>query len=163
MAIVLLRAAWHKTAHYHEAIGFAQGYKILPESSVPYAVCVLACLEWLSVIALISPGLATAGAWLAGALFTGYGLAMARALQAGRSRIDCGCGGAPMPISRTLVLRNAGYAALAVSLPWLMGKDTLSAPATISAIAAGVTIWAGFAVLETLATNAARMYPEKSR
>lgn len=45
-------------------------------------------------------------ALLAPVLILGYACAMAVNLRRGRRSIDCGCGGVPMPLSKSLVVRN---------------------------------------------------------
>ncbi len=156
VAVILLRAAWHKTAHHLEAVGYAQAYGLLPESRVPIAVRVLAGLEWMAAAALVVPALSAAGASVAALLFAGYGIAMILALRAGRTEIDCGCGGAPMPVSALLVARNAGFVAISASLPFL-ADGPLPALGAVAAIAAGLTLCAVAGLGEGLAANAARI------
>ncbi len=83
------------------------------------AVPTLPALEAVTAVLLLTPWRA-AGALLAGGLLLAYAAAMALHRARGRT-LDCGCGGAPLPVSWALVLRNlllamvAGVATLPVS------------------------------------------------
>ncbi len=72
----------------------------------------LPMVEAATALLLLTPWRA-AGALLAGGLLLAYAAAMALHRARGRS-LDCGCGGAPLPVSWVLVLRNLVLALLAV-------------------------------------------------
>lgn len=75
------------------------------------AVPALPAVEAVTAVLLLTPWRA-AGALLAGGLLLAYAAAMALHRARGRT-LDCGCGGAPLPVSWALVLRNLLLAALA--------------------------------------------------
>lgn len=69
-------------------------------------------LELLAAVLTLSPWRAL-GAGLAAALLLSYAVLMAWHRLHGRS-LDCGCGGAPLPVSWWLVARNSALALLAL-------------------------------------------------
>jgi hypothetical protein len=77
----------------------------VPDTLLPAAVIGLPLLEALAAAGLVTPWRAEAAA-LAAALLALYAGAMAWHRLHGR-RLDCGCGGAPLPLSWALVARNA--------------------------------------------------------
>jgi hypothetical protein len=85
----------------------------VPHFLRPVGVRALPAVEALAALLLLTP-LRGAGAWLAAALLALYGAAMAWHRLRGR-RLDCGCGGEPLPVSWALVARNAALAALALA------------------------------------------------
>ena len=76
------------------------------------AAWALPLIEAATALLLLTPWRA-AGALLAGGLLLAYAAAMALHRARGRT-LDCGCGGAPLPVSWALVLRNVLLAWLAV-------------------------------------------------
>jgi hypothetical protein len=87
------------------------GYGV-PDRLRPAAVWALPLLETALALALLSPWRALGGV-AAAVLLSVYGLAMAWHRAQGHA-LDCGCGGEPLPLSWTLVLRNGLLAALAL-------------------------------------------------
>lgn len=75
------------------------------------AASALPVIEAATAVLLLTPWRAT-GALLAGGLLLAYAAAMALHRARGRT-LDCGCGGAPLPVSWALVLRNLLLAMLA--------------------------------------------------
>jgi hypothetical protein len=136
IAALLAHAALAKFAD------FAMVEQHLAAYGVPYRLLgllsrALPATELLAPLLLLSP-LRTAGAVLAAVLLLAYAAAMGWQRAHGR-RLDCGCGGAPLPVSWALVARNAvlgGIAALA-ALP--VGERAL-APAEIFVVAAAVLL-----------------------
>jgi len=101
--------------------------------------------EALVVLALLSPWRALGGV-LAFALLLVYGMAMAwQRLQ--RRTLDCGCGGAPLPVSWWLVMRNVVLAALALlaAAPFAgRGLGFVDAAITAAAVALATLLYAAF-------------------
>ena len=84
----------------------------LPHGLLPLAVWLIPLAEAATAVALLTPARAW-GAAAAAALLLVYGAVMAWHRARGR-RLDCGCGGEPLPLSWALVVRNAGLAVLAL-------------------------------------------------
>lgn len=116
LALVLAPAAWHKLRHRDLFAVQLQAYRILPRRLLALGQ-VLGPLEAAAAIALLS-GARMAGAAVGGGLLLLYACAMALNLLRGRV-LDCGCGGAPQPLSWGLVVRNLALVlmALAAALP----------------------------------------------
>lgn len=116
LALVFAPAAWHKLRERDLFAAQVQAYAILPRRLRVLAHA-LGPLEAAAAIALLgaAPG---AGAGLAAGLLLLYALAMALNLLRGRV-LDCGCGGAPQPLSWGLVVRNLAMVlmAMAAALP----------------------------------------------
>ena len=120
LGAVLLLGALDKLrepALFRDAV---EDYALLPAALVPAFARALPLVEALAG-ALLLPGATRAlGAALGGALLVLVSAAIAINLRRGRTRIDCGCGGAAhTPLSRGLVARNAVLLllALAAALP----------------------------------------------
>lgn len=149
-------AAFAKLRDFTAFTGFVAGYRLLPAALVRPVGMLLVCLEVLAVVAvLLGEGLPRLVP--AGLLFT-YGFAMSINLLRGRRDIDCGCGGTPMPIGWTLVLRNVALGALtgwAVMVP--TGPVVLMLPVAGSAVAAAAALVLGllYAAFNQLEANRA--------
>ena len=85
----------------------------VPAVLLPLLGVLLPLAEAAAALALLTPWRA-GGALLAAALLLLYAGAMAWHRARGR-RLDCGCGGEPLPLSWALVLRNLALAALALA------------------------------------------------
>ncbi|MGD8417373.1 MAG: MauE/DoxX family redox-associated membrane protein [Pseudomonadales bacterium] len=149
-------AAFIKLRDFPAFTGFVAGYRLLPPSLVRPAGMLLVSLEVLAVVAvLLGEGLSALVP--AGLLFT-YGFAMSINLLRGRRDIDCGCGGTPMPIGWTLVLRNLVLGAL---VGWAViartGPALLLLPVAGLALAAGAALVLGllYAAFNQLEANRA--------
>ncbi len=152
LALILARASWHKLADHYRAVGAALDYEAVPESWVPHLVRGLAVTEAAAALALVAPLTRPAGALAAAALFAGYALLMARALGQGRTEIDCGCGGAPQPISPVMLVRNGVLAALALATA-LLPAEPVGFPGMLIAVAAALTLLASYGLAEKLASH----------
>lgn len=95
----------------------------------------LPAAELLAALMLLSP-LRVAGALLAAVLLLAYAAAMGWQRAHGR-RLDCGCGGPPLPVSWALVARNAVLAATAALAALPVAERALS-PAEFFVVAAAV-------------------------
>lgn len=152
LAIVLARACWHKLDRYLETVGFAQGYRLVPDAWAAPLVRALTVAEASTLLALLVPATRPLGGLAAASLFAGYGLLMAAALLGGRSRIECGCGGPPQLVSAFTLARNAGLAALGVAVA-VLPVTTVPPPDAVVAIAAALVLAAVYGVAEKLASH----------
>jgi hypothetical protein len=110
---VLARAAIEKAHGYGIYVAIVRDYRLLPAPIVPSAAAALLVAEVLAIVLMLIPTVAAVGAMLSAALFALYGAAMAAALFAGRTEIECGCGGDGQIVTRALVARNAVLVAIA--------------------------------------------------
>jgi hypothetical protein len=104
---VLVRAVIEKALGYGLYIAIVRDYRLLPAALAPFAGAALLGAELLAIVLMLVPAFTAAGAILAVALFALYGAAMATALFAGRTEIECGCGGDGQIVTWALVVRNA--------------------------------------------------------
>lgn len=153
LAALFLRAAWHKAQAFLETTGFVADYGLVPAGREALVTRVLIGLEAVTVALLALPVTRMAGAVLAAALLAGYGLAMAMALRAGKTRIDCGCGGTPQFVSVLTVARNVVLTGLALWLAALPAGPVGGAFPALVAVLAGLTLWALYGVIEKLLAN----------
>ena len=143
-AALLLHAALAKLADrglFHQHLA-AYG---VPEALQPALVWALPLAEGLAALGLVTPW-RPAAALLAAALLALYGAAMAWHLARGRV-LDCGCGGAPLPLSTALVLRNLVLAGVALAAALPAGARAIgSADVAVAAAAVvlGALLYAGF-------------------
>lgn len=156
VALLMLRAALHKIGDLTSFEGVLADYGLAPEWALPSLRVLLPIIELAVAAALAYPGLAPWGAGAGSGVLLVYAAAMAGAQLRGRTQIDCGCGGPPLPLSWWLVARNVALAALLAPLAlqspaWPM----LSVAATTWALALiALAVWAG---VEQLAANLHRM------
>jgi hypothetical protein len=111
-AALLLPAAAAKLGDrglFHQHLA---AYRV-PEALQPALVWALPLAEGMAALGLVTPWRA-ASAGLAAALLGLYAAAMAWHLVQGRV-LDCGCGGAPLPLSAPLVARNLVLAVVALA------------------------------------------------
>jgi hypothetical protein len=141
-ALLFGAAALHKLRNrraFREALA---GYRLLPRALLAPAALALPALEGALAGALLTPGLARAGALAGAGLLSVYAAAIAANLARGRRRIDCGCGGpgGRQTLGPGLLWRNAGL----VALFWLAARPVAARPWTWID---GVTVLAGVATL----------------
>ena len=119
--------------------GFLAGYRLVPPALVRAASSLVVLLEALAVpgVLLALPVLA----YLPFVLLLVYALAMSINLLRGRRDIDCGCGGAPMPLAPALVARNV---VLALAFGWAAHYPAGMRPLT-ELDASGIVTALGFA------------------
>ncbi len=128
-------SALHKLRTFTRFTGFVAGYRLIPAPLVRPASAAMVTLEVAAVPALFLPSSPAAG--LPAALLLLYAGAMGVNLLRGRSNIDCGCGGAPMPLSPALVVRNLLLAAAMGWAAWLPRQAGLPLdlhPGTLAAV-----------------------------
>ncbi len=116
IVVVLARAIVDKLLDFAVYAATLADYRLLPAAVVPVAAAGLMAAEMLAIVLLLVPQSCAVGAMLAIGLFALYGLAMALALFAGRSEIECGCGGEGQLVSWGLVVRNGVLIAVSAAL-----------------------------------------------
>ena len=155
LALLFAAAAIAKLRQPRDFHGILLAYRLLPPRLVPGVARTLPWVEALLAAGLLA-GLPVAWALAAGLLLA-YAAAMAINLGRGRREIDCGCGGAPQPLSAWLVGRNLllGAAALAA---WLvpLAQRPLGAADALTALAALLGCALLYAAGHQLLANAPR-------
>lgn len=154
VALLFLRAAWHKAQDYGRFLGFLADYRLVPEALLGVVGRSLMGLEFAVVALLLWPPAAIYGAMGAFALLGLYALAMAINLIRGRTLIECGCGGAGQPLSWLLVVRNSALmmlCALAMAVP-LQFSGVLE---VACALLAGLLAFAFYVIAESVTANQA--------
>lgn len=150
---VFLRGAAHK---FLDSTWFAHTlaeYRILPDRLAVQAAGLLLAAEAAVALGLVLPWTRAVAAAGAAALLAIYGVAIAINLLRGRTRIDCGCGGAGQGLSWYLVLRNAvliGFAFITAQSPTAVDVGLLGWAAALAAIA---SFWLLLIGAEKLAEN----------
>lgn len=107
VAIVFTRAIGEKAAHYAIYTATLRNYRLAPPTLVSVLAAGLLAAEVIALVLLLSPATRALGALSAIGLLGLYGAAMSLALLAGRTEIECGCGGQGQLVSWLLVARNA--------------------------------------------------------
>ena len=158
LALLFVRAAIHKLGDRYRFQVILADYDILPEGALAPASFVLPVLELGTAVLLLMPTTRAAGGALAGTLLAVYAIAMAISLARGRYLMDCGCGGAPEPISWLLVARNAALAGLiaptAAGYTRGMAAGLTEDAATLGIAVLLILLWLA---AETMFANARRM------
>jgi uncharacterized membrane protein YphA (DoxX/SURF4 family) len=151
---VWIPAAWLATLWLHAGILKLQDRALFMQHLSAYRVpdALLTLFSWavpLSEIGcgllLLSP-LRSWGAMGAAGLLLLYAGLMAWHRQAGR-QLDCGCGGEPLPLSWTLVLRNLALSLLCLpAAAQLLQREMELADygVTLGAVLLGSLLWAAF-------------------
>jgi hypothetical protein len=160
-ALLFLRAAWHKVGDYGRFVGFVADYRLVPEVLLGVVSRLLIAVELLVVAALVWPPFAAWGALGALVLLGLYALAIAVNLLRGRTRLECGCGGAAQPLSWLLVVRNVvlmGLAALALFTP-IGHTGPLE---TVVALMAGALAFSLYVITEQVMANLGPLLARKA-
>ncbi len=136
-AWLFLSAAVQKISDFPRFQATFAAYKLVPQplgevvagSVVILEVVAAVVLLLVSLVPLLVPAVGSvlnielgflslfATSLLAPVLILAYAVAMAINLFRGRRSIDCGCGGTPMPLSKSLVVRNL---VLGIGLVWAL-------------------------------------------
>lgn len=153
IALIFVRAAWHKLGEFTEFTGFVADYKVLPETFVTPVSAAIVGAELLVVLLQLLPGGQVFGLLLALTLFGAYAAVMSINIVRGRTSIECGCGGAVQPLSWTLVGRNGVLMAVTL-LAVFLAPYALDTAGAATAISAGFAIWVGFLLSEQILANA---------
>ena len=154
-ALVFVRAAWHKLTDFTSFTGFVADYELLPPALVRPAAAALTATELAVPVAMLIPGGQMVGAVLAVVLLCLYAAAMGINILRGRTRIECGCGGAPNLLSPVLLVRNAVLAGVA-AIPIAAGSGGLSFGGAAAAVFLGFLAWAFFILSEQVLANGIR-------
>lgn len=153
LALVFVRAVFHKVGSYAEFTGNVRDYRIVPEKMTGVAAPVLVSLEVASVAGLVLPQTRVAAAGLAAMLLLAYAAAIASNLRKGRTSIDCGCGGAGQGISRLHLLRNGVLALFAVPVIASPPPAIADVGIFLGAFAAVTALWLTYLVFDQLLGN----------
>lgn len=158
VALVLVLGALAKLKDlevFRHALG---AYELLPEALLPLAARALPLLELAAGLLLLPTATRPLGALLALAalgLATG---AVVAALRAGRTHIDCGCGGSEgLTLSWGLVLRNAVLLAMAGAALWPLGSRATGWLDAVAALAATLFFAGLYAAANQLLANQPRL------
>ena len=158
LALLFVRAALHKLGDRYRFQGILADYGYLPERALPAAAFAIPVLELATAVLLIMPTARPVGAALAGTLLIAYAIAMAISLARGQYLMDCGCGGAPEPISWLLVARNAGLVALiAPTATGLVGPGTSGLAPDATALGMATLLLLLWLTAEAMLANSRRM------
>lgn len=150
---VFLRGAAHKFLDFTWFAHTLAEYRILPVGLAVPAAGFLLAAEVAITLGLVLPQsryYAAAGAAL---LLTLYGGAIAVNLLRGRTRIDCGCGGAGQGLSWFLVWRNTALLGLALTAAQQPAVADIGFVGWVTAVAAIASLWLLLAGAEKLADN----------
>jgi hypothetical protein len=154
--LVFAHAAWHKLCDFDAFMGFVADYQVTPEAAVAGVSRAVVAAEVAVPLALLTVPTRHAGALLAVAMLLGYAAAIALNIRRDRRHINCGCGGAEQLLDWSLVLRNVALAGIA-GLVLLSNWPAISFVEAAIAVAAGLTLWSAFRVVEQLLANASRI------
>jgi hypothetical protein len=156
VAIVLARAVIDKAFNFSLYVATLRDYRLLPAPLAPAAATALLAAEATAIVLLLVPASAAVGGCLAAALFALYGAAMAIVLMAGRTEIECGCGGDGQIVSWGLVARNAVLVAGAGLMVLPATGRVLHTPDLLMGLAAILVVYLLLATAEkTIGTSAA--------
>ena len=119
IALLLVRAAFHKATDFVAFTGTLSDYRILPDTLVTPAAVMLAVVEAGLALGLLWSETRPYAGVLSAGLLAVYAAAMAGPLMQGRTEISCGCGGPTDHLSPALLIRNGllGLIALAAAAP----------------------------------------------
>ncbi len=118
LAALALVSAGHKLARPARVRAAIEALTGVSATTAAVALVILAIAEAGAGVALLIPALRTAGAVLAATVWAGYGVALARAVAAGRRDLDCGCsfGESHARLGPYHVLRAGGLALVAATI-----------------------------------------------
>jgi hypothetical protein len=155
VAVVFARAVFEKVGNYDVYVGTLRDYRLTPAPLAPFAAAALLAAEILTLGLLLSGATRVAGAALAATLLALYACAMSLALLAGRTQIECGCGGDGQHVSWTLVGRNVTLIALCCLVLAPGAARELAWPDFVEAGLAILIGWLALAAAEKTIENAA--------
>jgi hypothetical protein len=153
LVCVFLRGASHKLLDFGWFVHTLAEYRLLPAALAPAAAGVLALAETAVAIGLVAPQSRGAAAMAGCVLLLVYGGAVAVNLLRGRSRIECGCGGAGEGLSWVLVARNAVLAGLALIASQAPLQAAFGPFEWMTGAAAIASMWLLLVSIEKLAAN----------
>jgi hypothetical protein len=156
IGLVFAHAAWHKLSDFGAFMGFVADYQVTPEPAVECVSRAVASAEVAVPLALIFNGTRHSGALLAMVMLLGYAAAIGLNLLRSRRQVSCGCGGAEQLLDWSLVVRNVVLTGIA-GLVLVANQPSLSSGEAAAAVAAGLTLWSAFGVVEQVLANASRI------
>jgi hypothetical protein len=153
LCLVFARGALHKATGFAEFRAAVFDYRVVPERLVGAVSVGILAAEVVAICAIAIPALRPIGASIAAALLGIYAIAIAFNMLRGRSRIDCGCGGAGQALSWWLVVRNALLigACLLVASP--VELRTLTFLEIIAAAGCAIVLWLLLVLLDQMLAN----------
>lgn len=116
LAILFLLAARHKLSAPARFEAQLAAYRLVPDRMLTPVARLMPWIEIAVALGMLFAVSRPIAGLMAATLLAVYALAMAVNLMRGRSKIDCGCGDTPQPLSVWLLLRNAVLASGAVLL-----------------------------------------------
>jgi hypothetical protein len=155
IAVVFARAIFEKAGNYGVYVGALRDYRLAPPALAPLAAAMLLVAEILTLGALLFGPTRAAGAAMAAGLLALYALAISLALAAGRTQIECGCGGDGQQVSWALVGRNGALVALCALVLAPAASRALAWPDFAEAGLAILIGWIALAAAEKIIDNAA--------
>lgn len=156
LAAMFAFAAAHKLGDRVRFAAVVEAYGV-PRAWKGFVGIPVAVLEIVLAAGLAWPVTREPAAPLAIAVLLGYAGVLARALVERREIADCGCSvGAPLPVQRTLVLRNVILAMLAGSLMLPATARSLGPADALIGGAAVAAIGLLYAAINTLLANEPR-------
>ncbi|BCH30143.1 hypothetical protein MesoLjLc_20730 [Mesorhizobium sp. L-8-10] len=150
---VFLRGAAHKFLDFTWFAHTLAEYRILPVGLAVPAAGFLLAAEVAITLGLVLPETRFYAAAGAACLLVLYGAAIAVNLLRGRTRIDCGCGGAGQGLSWFLVGRNLALVGLALIAGQQPGAGDIGAVGWFATLATIASFWLLLAGAEKLADN----------
>ena len=153
LAILFLLAARHKLSEPARFEAQLAAYRLVPDRMLTPVARSLPWVEMAVALGMLFAVTRPLAGSIAAALLVSYGLAMAVNLRRGRSRIDCGCGDTPQPLSVWLLLRNALLAAGAILLSAPVATRPLDLLDMLFAILFVAAISLSYTMLEQLSRN----------
>ena len=121
LGILFATAAVTKLRKRRDFYAAVLAYELLPPRRAMSLAVILPWAEGAIAVGLMLDS--NVARYAAAGLLLGYAGAMAVNLGRGRPHIDCGCGGAPQPLSIWLVIRNLILAGAALAPSFLPAGD----------------------------------------
>ena len=153
VALIFLRAVYHKLSEFTEFTGFVTDYRLLPEALVHPASVALVVAEAAVVLGTFAPGGQPVAMTLGAGLFLLYAVGIGINVARGRTTIECGCGGAPQAVGPALLWRN-GILAVAALTAAALPYGGLPVASSVAALAAGLLLGVAFLLADLLLSNA---------
>lgn len=153
LAILFLLAARHKLSAPQRFEAQLAAYRVVPDRMLTPVARTLPWIEVAVALGMLFAATRPVAGWMAAALLAIYAIAMAVNLGRGRSKIDCGCGDTPQPLSAWLVLRNAILACAALLLSAPVAARPLGLLDMLFAVLFVAAISLSYMMLEQLSRN----------
>ena len=107
--LLFAEAVLHKLRDFPDFLGIISGYRLMPFPLLKPVSVLIVIAELIAILSMLIaiPFFKS----LASIMLLVYAMAMTVNIARGRHEIDCGCGGASMPVNPALVYRNIFLAA----------------------------------------------------